>query len=705
LHFVSLAQGRSVGCVSTLALSRLPEAGDEPVAPGWLRPPPLPAGVVERPRLLSRLEELADQPLTVVAAPTGYGKTTLLVAWVAATERRVAWASVGSRHLDADGFWRVVAAALGRAEPRLRSGLWQDDGSGDLVVRTASALGPLAEDLTLVLDGYEHASRVGVDPDLSRFLDLVPETLHVVVATRGEPELGLPLRRARGAVGELGAAELRLDESETAAVLRHEVEAAPFARRTEGWPAAAYLAALAARAAANPDEVLRGFSGAAREISDYLRLELLDAPPDALRAFLLETSLLDRLTVPLCDALLQRHDSDATLRALVGEGCFVVPLDGARHEYRYLRPVAEFLRDELLRIAPDSVPDLHRRAAAACERAGLFEEAAGHAREAGGETEASRLLSRHALELVRHGRTAHLERLLATRGGAVAAHRRPALGAELRRLAEAGRDVPALAGAGERVAALSAGLPNGPVRSVVRSTARAARVYALFLAGSLAEAHEAGAAAYATTGSGTGAPAAHAAAVASLAASRLGLGATAAPLARASASALRRRGIRSGSAAALANLAEAAVVERTDTRKSERLCDDAVRRAGDPATRALALLHLAGLRPPAAARAALDEARAELSLCSGASLLETMLVESEAGLGSVERTDTATGELSAAEQRVLRLLATRLTQREVADELYVSVNTVKTHARVIYRKLGVGTRSAAVDAARELNLV
>lgn len=691
--------------MSTLAVSRLPEAAVEPVAPGWLRPPPLPAGVVERSRLVDRLEELAQQPLTVVAAPTGYGKTTLLVSWAAATERLVAWASLGARDLDAEAFWTVVAATLTRAEPGLRFGLHQADGSGDPVLRTASALGSLAEDLTLVLDGYEHASRAGLDPDLARFLELAPETLHVVVSTRVAPDLALPRRRARGTVGELGAADLRLDEDETAAVLRQGVDAASFMRRTEGWPAAAHLGALAARAAADPDEALRNFSGAARDVSDYLRLELLDAQPDAVRSFLLETSLLDRLTAPLCDALLQRHDAEATLRALVRAGGFVVPADGARHEYRYVRPVAEFLRAELLRTAPERILELHRRAAAACERAGLFQEAARHAREAFGEDEAARLLSRHALELVRHGRTEHLERLLATRGGAVAARRRPALGAELRRLAESTRDVPALARAGERVAALSAGLPSGPVRAVVRSTARAAQAYALFLSGSLAEAHEAGAAAYATTGVGTGAPAAQSAAVASLAASRLGLGAAAAPLARASASGLRRRGIRTGSAAALSLLAEGAVVERADSRRAKRLCAAAARHAGDPATRALALLHLARLRPPAAAQAALDEARVELSCCSGASLLETMLVEREAELGSAEGTDAATGELSPAEQRVLRLLATRLTRREVADELYVSVNTVKTHARVIYRKLGVRTRSAAVETGRELNLV
>lgn len=689
--------------MSTLAVPRPPETRADPVAPGWLRPPRLPAGVVERPRLVRRLEQLLHHPLTVVAAPTGYGKTTLLVSWAAATGRRVAWVSLGGQGLDVEACWAVVSAALGEAEPGLRFGLRR--GTGDPAVRTAAAVGSLAEELTLVLDGYEHASRAGVDPGLRRFLELAPETLSVVVSTRAEPDLALPLGRARGTVGELGADDLRLDAGETAAVLRHEVDAAAFARLTEGWPVAAYLGALRARNAADPAEALRSFSGADRDVADYLRLELLDPQPDAVRTFLLETSLLERFTAPLCDALLERRDAEVTLRALVREGSFAVPTEGARHEYRYLRPVAEFLQAELLRVAPERVPELRRRAALVCERAGRFEEAARHAREVGDREEAVRLLSRHALELVRHGRADHLERLLATRGGAVAAQRRPALGAELRRLAQARSDVPELAKAADRVAALSAGLPSGPVRAVVRSTARAAHAYALLLAGSLAEAHEAGAAAYAVTGSGTGAPAAQAAAVASLAASRLGLGAAAAPLARASASALRRRGIHTGSAAALATLAAAAVIETRDLRGAERLCALAARHAGDPATHALALLQLAGLCPPAAAGAALDEARAELSRCSGAVLLETLLAEREAGLGSLERPEPATGELSPAEQRVLRLLATRLTQREVADELYVSVNTVKTHARVIYRKLGVRTRSAAIDAARELNLV
>lgn len=705
--------------MGTPAVSRRPRRIEhlaEPLAPGRLRPPPVRRDVIERPRLLGRLDELAHAPLTVVSAPTGYGKTTLLASWAASTQREVAWASVGSPGLDADGFWALVTAALEHAEPRLRFGLWSAGNPGDRAARLVDALGFLSHELTLVVDGYEQAARAGVDVAFSRLLDLAPETLHVVVATRAEPELELPLRRTRGVVAELSASDLRFDEPETAAVLQRslgaaaaEVETADFVARTEGWPAAVYLGALAAQPAPRPAEALAGFSGAARDVCDYLRLELLEAQPnDGLRSFLLETSVLERLSAPLCDAMLGRRDSEARLRKLVRGGAFLVPLEGREYEYRLLRPVEEFLRAELLRVAPDRVADLHRRAATACERAGMIEEGARHLRAAGGEEEAGILLSRHALELVRDGHVEHLHRLLDMRAGAAAAQRRPALRAELWRLARAGSDVAALRKAAGRVAALSAGLPGGPVTSLIRSTAQAEQAYALLLSGSVAAAYEAGATASATADLDGGAPAGQAAAVASLAASWLGLGAAAAPFARASAAALGRRGVRSGTAAALAKLAQAAVAEaQGESRAAEALCVDAVECTDAPPARALALLQLASVRKPAgaAARTALEQARAELSRCDGASLLEALSAERESSLAACEREHPARDELSPAERRVLRLLTTGLTQREIAGELYVSLNTVKTHARLIYRKLGVGSRSAAVAAARELNLV
>jgi LuxR family maltose regulon positive regulatory protein len=517
-------------------------------------------------------------------------------------------------------------------------------------------------------------------------------------------------------VAELSTGDFAFDAEETAAVVRRilgssttATDAAELAERTEGWPAGVYLAALAARAAMRPGDALAVFSGGSREVSDYLRLELLDAQPnEMLRSFLLETSVLERLTAPLCDALLRRSDSGATLRTLARGGTFVAPRGAAAHEYSRLRPVTDFLHAELARSAPGHIVELHGRAAAACERAGLLDEAARHARAAAGDDAAEELLTRHALQLVRDGHTEHLERLLATRPGVAAAERRPALRAELRRLADRGSDFPALGEAAARVATLSAGLPAGPIRALLRATARAEQAYALLLSGRLAEAYEEGAGAYAEADLDAVAPAAMAAAVASLAASRLGLGVAAAPLARASASGLARHGIGSGTAATLALLAGAAVAEEEgNPERAEQLSAEALESSDEAPLRTLALLQVSRLRAGtvAAARASLEEAKAELVGCECAPLLETLAAEAESELASQERAQPATGDVSPAEQRVLRLLATCLTQREIATELYVSPNTVKTHSRVIYRKLGVRSRASAVAAARELNLL
>jgi LuxR family maltose regulon positive regulatory protein len=686
--------------MSTLALPRRPRRitrAETGIAPGRLRPPPLRPGVVERPRLARRLDELTRMALTVVAAPTGYGKTTLLASWSAAEARPVAWASVGSRGPGEAELFALLAAALDRVEPGLRPDLRADDRA----VTLATALDRSRQEIVLVVDGYERVSSPDVDAAFGRFLDLAPEGLRVIVSSRAEPDLALALRRSRGAAGDLAASELLLDEEETGAVLAGTAggraacsDAAGLLERTEGWPAGVYLAAL---------------SGTSRDVEDYLRLELLDAQRDsALRSFLLETSVLERLTPALCDGLLLRRDSETSLRTLVRGGAFLLPLEGESRGYRHLRPVGKFLRAELARVAPGRAATLQRRAATVCERACLVDEAAAHARRADGENEAARLLTRHALDLARDGRAEHLEQLLETRIGAVAARRRPALRAELRRLAEARADIGALRAASARVEALGAGLPGSPVRDLLRANAQAAQAYALLLSSRIAEAYDLGAAVHAATGPDAAAPTGQAAAVASLAAVRLGLRAAAAPLARASGSALSRRGIRTGTAAALAALAEATVAEEQgEPSRAESLYGEAIARTDEAPLRSLAFLHLARLRGRVGgdAAAALAAASAEVDRCTGAALLDALVREVESEVGSRQRGEPATGELSSAEQRVLRLLSSQLTQREIATELYVSPNTVKTHARGIYRKLGVASRPAAVAAARELNLL
>src|SRR4051794_19255989 len=163
--------------MSTLAVVRpspLIEQDGEHVAPGWLRPPPLRAGVIERPRLTQALERLTHEPLTMVAAPAGYGKTTLLVSWAAATDRQVVWASVGSRDLDADGFWALTAAALEQAEPRLGLGLRSRSRAGDRPAQMAAAFGSASPMLTLERHGHEEAPPLRHHADFRLVLRLDP---------------------------------------------------------------------------------------------------------------------------------------------------------------------------------------------------------------------------------------------------------------------------------------------------------------------------------------------------------------------------------------------------------------------------------------------------------------------------------------------------------------------------------------------------
>jgi LuxR family maltose regulon positive regulatory protein len=642
--------------------------------PRRLRAPRLRPGLVERPRLLARLDALTQGQLTLVAAPMGYGKTTLLASWAASEARPVAWASLAPTDAEPTRFWALVAAALGQAVPSPALGLRPVPAAAlppaERAALLAAALGALDGELVLVLDDYQHAAGRPVERSFERFLELLPETVHVVLSSRDEPALSLALRRSRGALGELRADDLRLDTAETIALVARtggvtldEADALELERRTEGWPAGIYLAALAVRTSQRPSELASSFSGAAREVADYLRAELLDVQPgESVRTFLLATSVLEQLSAPVCDLLLRRDDSQALLDALARSGSFLVPLDGSERAFRLRRPAAEFLRAELARVEPDGVVELHRRAAAACERAGLFEEASAHARAAGDERESLAIASRHAHELVRAG------------GGL------------------------------ERTTAVAADL-----EALLDAAARAARTYALLLGGRPRDAYELGSEPPSPVVAASAA-AAQAAAVASLAAGRLGLRAAAAPLSRSAAAAIRTGAVRRGLATALAALAEAAVLEaQGETSRAELRCEAAAADAADdPPARALALLALARLRGGRDRDGALEllrQAREEAVAVAGADLLEVLAGEVESGLESCAHVQPASRELSAAERRVLRLLATSLTRREIAGELYLSFNTVKTHARVIYRKLGVSSRQAAVRVAHELNLV
>lgn len=378
----------------------------EQVVETKLLPPRLRPRSVDRRRLLDLMAAGASARLTLVSAPAGFGKTTLIAAWLA--ERRpagrVAWVSLDARDTDAMTFWTYLLVAIDRAAPgSAASALGRLDTSRAPVEAVLAGLlnelSVLPEDLTIVLDDYHLADGPGVQHGMAYFVDHLPPQVHLVVSTRADPGLPLPRLRVRGEVVEIRAADLRFTADEAAEYLDrvHDVrlptaDIAVLESRTEGWAAALQLAALSLRGRARPSEFVAGFAGTDRFVVDYLADEVLDRQPPEVRRFLLGTSVLERLTGPLCDALTGHPDGRRTLVELERANLFVVPLDDQRHWYRYHHLFADVLRARLLDEHPDDVPALHRRASDWFDRHGDPEHAVSHALAAGDVERAAALV-------------------------------------------------------------------------------------------------------------------------------------------------------------------------------------------------------------------------------------------------------------------------------------------------------------------------
>jgi LuxR family transcriptional regulator, maltose regulon positive regulatory protein len=271
----------------------------------------------------------------------------------------------------------------------------------------------------LILDDYHVIESRPVHDSLALLLERLPPPAHAVLASRSDPPLPLARLRARGQLAELRAADLRFTPEEVTAVLREiwgldlpEEGVAALEARTEGWVSGLQLAALALRGAADPARLVQEFAGSHRYVLDYLTEEVLERQPDKVKAFLLETSVLERLTGPLCDAVTGRLDGQRMLEDLERANLFVVPLDEERRWYRYHHLFADLLRARLHPADPDRVPGLHRRAADWAEEHGLIEDAARHALAAGDDVWAARLVERSVDEVLRRGEGATLRRWL-----------------------------------------------------------------------------------------------------------------------------------------------------------------------------------------------------------------------------------------------------------------------------------------------------
>ena len=362
-------------------------------------------GQVLRPRLTARLDEGLAQGLILASAPAGYGKTVLLADWARRGEHPVAWLSLDAGDNDPARFWRHAVAALDRARPgtgeRVAPLLGPPAPTSFLGLVTALINGLAGEEALLVLDDYHVISAQQVHESLSFLVEHRPAGICVVLATRSDPPLSLARLRARGQLTEIRVAELRFTPAEAGNLLQHAGSALPdasvaaLAARTEGWAAGLALAALSLRGHDDAAAFVAAFTGSHRYVLDYLAEEVLERQDKELRTFLLETSVLDRLSGPLCDAVTGRAGSQPLLEAAERAGLFLIPLDEVRGWWRYHHLFADLLRARLQQEQPGRLGQLHRNAAAWCEEHGLADDAVGHAVAAGETLWAARIIERH----------------------------------------------------------------------------------------------------------------------------------------------------------------------------------------------------------------------------------------------------------------------------------------------------------------------
>jgi LuxR family maltose regulon positive regulatory protein len=355
-------------------------------------------GLVARPRLAERLSRGTESALTLLSAPAGFGKTTLLTQWLApdpADGRSVAWLSLDPRDNDPAVFWTYLVAALQAVDPAIgvsaRSLLHSPQAPSETILESLlNDLSAVPGDVVLVLDDYHVIEARDVQEGMAFLLDHLPPQVHLVIATRADPSLPLARLRGRGELVEVRVADLRFTADEAAAYLSGvmgleltsgDVEA--LEGRTEGWIAALQLAALSLQGREDVAGFIEGFAGDDRYIVDYLVEEVLQRQPDPVRSFLLHTSVLGRLSGALCDAVTGQDGGTAMLEALDRANLFVVPLDDRRQWYRYHHLFADVLRARLLDEQPERVRDLHLRASIWCERNGARPEAIEHALDAG----------------------------------------------------------------------------------------------------------------------------------------------------------------------------------------------------------------------------------------------------------------------------------------------------------------------------------
>jgi LuxR family maltose regulon positive regulatory protein len=729
-------------------------------------PAPLPERV-SRPALVAALREARHTRLIVASAPAGSGKTTLLASWHAdpQEQRPFAWLSLDDRDNDPVRFWGGVLAALRTVDRSFGRGIDSAlrapgaDITELAVPMLVNALVELEEPLVLVLDDYHEIENTDIHRSMEFALDHLPPTTQLALASRSDPPFGLARLRARAELLELRADDLRLSADEAAALLNgsmrldlEEAQIRALQERTEGWAAGLQLVGLSLAGRPDRHQYIASFAGDDRQIVDYLAAEVLDHQAPERREFLLRTSILERLCGPLCDTVVGATDSARLLVELERANLFLMPLDARRAWYRYHHLFRELLEHELRLAHPELVRSLHARAGQWHAAEGLIPEAIRHATAAGHHAEAAELIAANWLTYVNRGELETVEAWAATLPEEVANTDARLCLARAWMLLVLGRpeEVEPEVQAAERCE-----LP-GPMRDgsgSVESSAAMVRTSARLLLGDVAAAAETAALA-ARLEPDTAAP------WRPIVTNALGMtaywsGATdeATEAFQETVSAARAVGNHTAAIYALGYLA-AIAAERSNYRGAEGLAEhaltlarehdldehwvtimahyalgecaraeedlvqaraaverglDLARRGGlrlDTVAGLLALVQLAVLAgDQREARELYTRAERQLAACADPGILRRRVDQAGRIDTRRPRARPAADELSEREIAVLRLMPSQLSLREIGNELYVSFNTVKTHARHIYAKLRVGSREEAVARAQELRLL
>jgi LuxR family transcriptional regulator, maltose regulon positive regulatory protein len=728
---------------------------------------PDPRERIGREALVARLSDAPGARLALIRAPAGWGKSTLLSQWrsTEAGRRAFAWVTVDSSDSDPVRFWTYVLEALRSADPELGArslALLRAPGVdlvGEMVPVLIGELEAFGRPLVLALDDYHQLEGDAVHAGIRRLLDYLPDHVCVAIATRTEPPLQVPRLRARGRLVEVDAEELRFSRADAGLVLNQllglelpDEDVAALHQRAEGWPAAVYLAGLSLRHRSDRHEFIVRFAGDDRHIVDYLGEEVLaDLDPDT-RELLLRTSILERVNGPLCDAIAESTGSARKLDTLARSNLFVVALDDRRDWYRYHHLFRACLNAELRIASTELIPELHRRASSWFQRTGEVTEAINHAIAGRDFPAASELLAAHWNELVSTGGLRTVEMwLMALPENVVTGDARLCLARAWTSFAKGALEevLPCLDTA--EAAPVPGPLLDGTT-SVASGAATLRASYWLRI-GDFGKTVSYAREALALEHGPWRAISANCIGTAfywldETAQARQQLEATIevgrelVPLVALFAVGLlalmdcerqdwtavsrglhaARQMIEAGGldefwmTAGIVLAGGLASEHGGDLTGAEMAMARSLvlyRRGQAPVEIANALLHLARLHVrkghDAVASDEINEAAMLIRSCPdpGPRIHRLLLQARAHARTNAPGTPWPTGveALSDGELRVLRLLASDLTQREIGAELYVSFNTIKSHTRSIFRKLGASTREQAVSRARELELI